>query len=105
MSETHRCQALLLTPSGRDFAVAKSLLEAVDIESMACTDVRQLAEKLGDDVCCAIVADEALNGVDVAALTSWVSLQPPWSDLAFVILIRRSGGADHRLMAARLTKA
>jgi PAS domain S-box-containing protein len=105
MSEIHRCQVLLLTPSGRDFTVARSLLEAVDIESAACVDVRELAEKLGDDICCAVVADEALNSADLTALVDWVSAQPAWSDFPFVILTRRSGGADQRPTAGRLTKA
>ncbi|SAL82984.1 PAS/PAC sensor hybrid histidine kinase [Caballeronia arvi] len=105
MSGTDPCPVLLLTPSGRDFAVAQALLEATRIESAACADVRQLRAKLKDDVCCVIVADEALNGVDLAVLAEWVSAQPPWSDLPFVILTRRTGGADRRPMAERLTQA
>ncbi|SAK64014.1 PAS/PAC sensor hybrid histidine kinase [Caballeronia catudaia] len=105
MSGTDPCPVLLLTPSGRDFSVAQALLEATGIESAACADVRQLAAKLKDDVCCVVVADEALNGVDLAVLTEWVSAQPPWSDLPFVILTRRTGGADRRPMAERLTQA
>jgi len=105
MPEFDRCPVLLLTPSGRDFSVAQALLQAAGIGSLACKDVRQLGAMLGDDACCAIVADEALNGVDLAALTHWVSSQPPWSDLPFVVLTQRSAGADRRPMVARLTHA
>jgi PAS domain S-box-containing protein len=105
MFEFDRCPVLLLTPSGRDFAVAQTLLAAAGIDSAACADVPQLGSKLADDVCCAIVADEALNGVDLVALSRWVSSQPPWSDFPFVVLTRRSGGADRRPMAERLTQA
>ncbi|WP_244173352.1 hybrid sensor histidine kinase/response regulator [Caballeronia temeraria] len=96
---------LLLTPSGRDLAVAQSLLAAAGIGSVACANVQQLEGKMSDDVCCAIVADEALNGADLTPLADWVSSQPAWSDLPFVVLTQRSGGADRRPMAERLTRA
>ena len=103
MAEIDRCPVLLLTPSGRDFVVAQALLQTARIDAESCKDVPQLGTKLSDDVCCVIVADEALNGTDLAALAGWVSSQPPWSDLPFVVLTRRSG-PDRRLMAERLTR-
>ncbi|MDR5741027.1 ATP-binding protein [Caballeronia sp. LZ016] len=95
---------LLLTPSGRDGVVATALLKAAGIDAEGCKDLAQLGDRLSDDVCCVVVADEALNGANLAALTGWVSSQPPWSDLPFVVLTRRSG-PDRRPMAERLTGA
>jgi len=105
MPELDRCPVLILTPSGRDFAIAQALLESTSISSEACADVPEVAARLGDDVCCVVAADEALNGADLTALTHWVSSQPAWSDLQFIVLTQRSAGADRRPMVARLTKA
>ncbi|WP_250520565.1 MULTISPECIES: hybrid sensor histidine kinase/response regulator [unclassified Caballeronia] len=104
MAETERCPVLLLTPSGRDCVVAQALLGAAGIDAEPCKNVAQLGETLRDDVCCVIVADEALNGADLATLAGWVSSQPPWSDLPFVVLTQRSGPV-RRPMAERLITA
>ncbi|WP_250508235.1 MULTISPECIES: hybrid sensor histidine kinase/response regulator [unclassified Caballeronia] len=105
MSEIEHCPALILTPSGRDLSVAQELLTATGVQSRARADMGHLCAGLSDDICCAIIADEALNGTDITALTQWIEAQPPWSDLPFIVLTRRIGTTDRRLVAERLTKA
>ncbi|WP_250436210.1 hybrid sensor histidine kinase/response regulator [Caballeronia sp. ATUFL_F2_KS9A] len=104
MADTNACPVLLLTPSGRDCVVAQALLEAAGIATEPFRDILQLGAKLRDDVGCVVIADEAINGADLTALGRWVSSQPPWSDLPFVVLTQRSG-RDRRPLAERLTRA
>lgn len=105
MSEIEQCPALILAPSGRDLSVAQELLSAAGINSRACADVRLIGAELSDDICCAIVADEALQGADTSELTQWIATQPPWSDLPFIVLTRRIGTTDRRVAAKRMTTA
>jgi signal transduction histidine kinase/ActR/RegA family two-component response regulator len=56
---------------------------------------------LNDEVYFAVVADEALHAADLRPLVAWLSGQPTWSDLPFIILSHHSDTAlppeTHRL--------
>jgi len=84
---------LILAPSGRDAAVAATILGEVGLVSTVCPDLDVLVSGL-DRATGAVVTEEALLHSDRRALADWIRQQPPWSDFPFVLLTSRSGAAD-----------
>src|SRR5215213_1915186 len=84
---------LILAPSGRDAAVAATILGEVGLVSTMCPDLDVLVSGL-DRAGGAIVTEEALLHSDRKRLAGWIRQQPPWSDFPFVLLTSRSGAAD-----------
>jgi len=84
---------LILAPSGRDAAVAATILGEVGLVSTVCPDLDVLVSGL-DRAAGAIVTEQALLHSDRRALADWIRQQPPWSDFPFVLLTSRSGAAD-----------
>ena len=93
---------LVLAPHGRDAGIARALLKEAGITSEICLDLPALERALGDDTCFAVLTEEALRSADLRILASRVNAQPAWSDLPFIILTQRAGGADRSSGAARL---
>ncbi|KAA0970524.1 PAS domain-containing protein [Aureimonas fodinaquatilis] len=96
--------ALLLTPSGRDAAVASTLLGEMQIAARAVSNVADLAANLNDDVLFAVVTEEALRSTDLRPIAQWVSGQQSWSDLPFVLLTQHGGGPEKNPAAARISE-
>src|SRR3954471_1142950 len=84
---------LILAPSGRDAAVAATILSEVGLVSTMCPDLDALVSGL-DQAGGVIVTEEALLHSDRRALADWIHQQPPWSDFPFVLLTSRGGSAD-----------
>src|SRR5215213_5555356 len=84
---------LILAPSGRDGAVAATILGEVGLVSTVCPDLDALVSGL-DRAGGAIVTEKALLHSDRKGLASWIRQQPPWSDFPFVLLTSRGGHAD-----------
>src|SRR5215207_2304386 len=84
---------VILAPSGRDAAVAASILKEIGIPSGICSDLESLVECL-DKAGGAVIAEEALLSADRRSLAEWIAGQPPWSDFPFVLLIYRGGLAE-----------
>ena len=84
---------LILAPSGRDAAVAASILGEVGVSSTVCPDLDALVSGL-DRAGGAIVTEEALLHSDRKRLAGWIRQQPPWSDFPFVLLTSRGSHAD-----------
>src|SRR5215213_5934538 len=87
---------LILAPSGRDAAVAATILGVVGLVSTVCPDLDVLVSGL-DRAGGAIVTEAALLHSDRRALADWIRQQPPWSDFPFVLLTSRGGHADASL--------
>jgi PAS domain S-box-containing protein len=85
---------LIFTPNGRDASVARALLEEGSIPSVICADIIELENRLDDEASFAIVAEEGLQFADLRRIGRRLEAQPAWSDLPFVILSRRSAGAE-----------
>jgi PAS domain S-box-containing protein len=94
------CRALILAPQGRDAAIASAILETAQISSRICADVDDLAAALGDGVSMAVIAEEALKGADLGALSAWIADQEEWSDFPFILLVR-GGGPGQNAATAR----
>ncbi|HYE01343.1 MAG TPA: ATP-binding protein [Alphaproteobacteria bacterium] len=102
-AEAFDSTVLILAPSGRDGAVAASVLRAAGIVGEACPDATALAAGIGAGAGAAVVAEEALDPRGLQALRDAVAAQPPWSDFPIVVLTtggeRESGPPESVLRA------
>ena len=87
MAETDS-PVLVYAPTGRDAVAAADLLRRAGISVRVCPDYDALLRGL-DDASVVFVAEEGLIGQPAAPLDHWISRQPPWSDLPFVMLTSR----------------
>jgi len=97
---------VLLAPLGRDAALAEAILREAGLARRvtACLGVGDLVAALDDETGFAMATEEALRHADLRALAALVEAQPPWSDLPFIIMTGRGGGADGNPAAARLSR-
>jgi signal transduction histidine kinase/CheY-like chemotaxis protein len=77
---------LVLAPSGRDNAATAAVLHKAGLSAVACDDLASFVRELSEGVGIALVAEEALLGGALDELVAWIELQPPWSDLPFLML-------------------
>jgi signal transduction histidine kinase len=84
-SEAPECIALL-TPTGRDDAVATRVLANAGLDARACADMAALCRLVHDGVGAVLVAEEALDAQTSAMLLAELAEQPPWSDVPIVVL-------------------
>jgi signal transduction histidine kinase len=91
-------RVVILAPVGRDATLLAHTLSALQIDTTVASDAAALMKALAEGAGAAIIADEALTSAALSGLNTWLSAQPPWSDLPFIVLT--SGGAptreDHR---------
>ena len=95
-------RAVILAPTGRDAAVAKSLIEEAGFHASVCKDLPALVSEVGSGAGVAVIADEAIGTADMRPLVSWLKDQPAWSDFSIVLLTRQGGGPERNPDAARL---
>jgi signal transduction histidine kinase len=76
----------ILAPVGRDSRLLADTLTSLKIDSAASDNAETLVHQLAEGAGAAIVAEEALSVERIKILAEWVSSQPPWSDLPFIIL-------------------
>lgn len=79
-------RVLICAPVGRDAATAADFIEKAGFQSKICSDFASLVAELRRGAGTVLLAEEALFGCDYVELKSWVSLQPTWSDLPFIVL-------------------
>jgi signal transduction histidine kinase/CheY-like chemotaxis protein len=89
MPETVAERVLVLAPIGRDGPASADLLERAGVATHVCSEFAELCRELLVGATAVFVAEEALFGKDLSQLTHWVSDQPAWSDLPFVLLTSR----------------
>ena len=78
-------RVLILAPIGRDGPASAGLLRRVGLEAAVCSSLDHMVDHL--QVAGAVfIAEEALFGKDLSALTIWVERQPTWSDMPFIVL-------------------
>jgi len=93
---------LILAPHGRDAEVICSVLAQDGAACAVMPDFAALAAAIDDGAGTALVAEEALHGIDAASLHAWLARQEPWSDFPFVILLARQIGLPQNGARARL---
>ncbi|HEY2728836.1 MAG TPA: hybrid sensor histidine kinase/response regulator [Polyangia bacterium] len=84
---------LVLTPAGRDAALAARALEQAGIQVVVCQDGEALAARVAGGAGAALVAEDALSPEIVAELVDILGAQPPWSDFPFLIFTERAATA------------
>ncbi len=94
-------RALVLAPRGRDGAVASSLIQQTGVACVVCPDLKAVVQCLDDDVAFLLMTEEAIRGADLSPLATWLSSQPPWSDLPFLLVTDHGGGPERNPIAAR----
>jgi PAS domain S-box-containing protein len=94
-------RALILTPRGRDAAIAAAVLREADLAAKPCTSVPDLVRELDLGAAFVIVTEEALATADLGPLAAWLDDQEEWSDLPFVLLTSGSGGLERNPAAKR----
>jgi len=100
--EAHEERILILAPRGRD---AEVMCAALAQDGAACAvipDFSGLAAAIAAGAGMAIVAEEALHGVDFVPLHAWLAAQEPWSDFPFVLLLGKAVGLAAASARARL---
>lgn len=76
----------MLAPIGRDAALIDRTLGA---DAIACTSIptiAELCERINDDIGAAIIFEEALAEIGMAALVEKLQRQPSWSELPLIVL-------------------
>ncbi|HEV3032425.1 MAG TPA: hybrid sensor histidine kinase/response regulator [Polyangia bacterium] len=84
---------LVLTPAGRDAALAARALEQAGIQVVVCEDGETLTTRVAAGAGAALVAEDALSPEIVAELVDILGAQPPWSDFPFLIFTERAATA------------
>ena len=97
--------ALILAPRGRDASVAQTLIAKVGVDCRICDDLPALVSALGDDVAFVLMTEEAARKADLGPLTGWISGQPAWSDLQFLLVTTQGGGSERNPIAGRWIEA
>jgi len=77
---------LLLAPHGRDERRIAETLSRSDMTPVICKNTDTLLERLQEGAAAAILAQEALSQSALAKFAEWLALQPPWSDMPFIVL-------------------
>ncbi len=80
---------LVLAPTGRDTPLIAETLSADRLRVTPCRNADELLVMLERGAATAIMADEALSPEAVRRIENWVTSQPPWSDMPFVVLTSR----------------
>jgi signal transduction histidine kinase/ActR/RegA family two-component response regulator len=76
----------VLAPTGRDAALSCEMLREEGIDAVACADVDDLCASINDEAGCLLIAEEALRPSALRALVDCLDQQPPWSDIAVILL-------------------
>jgi signal transduction histidine kinase len=76
---------LILTPTGRDAAVAAACLHTAGIRTQVCHDVAEVGAAL-DTAAAVLLADEALPALALEGLLPALRRQPVWSDVPLILL-------------------
>lgn len=79
-------RVVILTPTGRDAHLLGQALSSLDVRTAAATNLPVTLSLLAEGGGAALIADEALTPSALVMLRHWLSEQPPWSDLPFIIL-------------------
>jgi signal transduction histidine kinase len=79
-------RVLLLAPVGRDAQLLAGTLASLNIDAQTVATAEILLPALDEGAGAAIIAEEALTSDRVQALARWLTSQPPWSDMPFIIL-------------------
>ena len=87
-------RAVILAPTGRDAAVAATLIRDAGYAANVCADLAATLHEIESGAGLAMIADEAIKTADLRGLVNWLNGQPPWSDFPIVLLTHQGGGPE-----------
>lgn len=90
---------LVLAPTGRDASLLTGTLQHARMSSAVCSDVDDLVARLQEGAAAGLIAQEALSSEGLGKIEEWLAMQPPWSDMPFVVLT--SGGRPSRITSTQ----
>jgi signal transduction histidine kinase/ActR/RegA family two-component response regulator len=76
----------VLAPIGRDAELSVAMLKAEGIDATVCPTVEDLCASITDAAGALLVAEEALRPEALRSLVDCLDQQPPWSDIAVIVL-------------------
>src|SRR5512146_2473233 len=85
-------RVLVLAPAGVDGLLIGRELNLAGIKVKVCESLEELCRRMQQGIGTAIIAEEALTSIAIAALARALAAQPPWSDLPIIVLT--GGGAS-----------
>ncbi|KQM50601.1 histidine kinase [Pseudomonas sp. Leaf15] len=88
-------RAIILAPLGRDGSLALMMLKEAGYNGMVAANLTALCEALEHGVGMLVIAAEALRGVDLEPLLTYLHEQPAWSDLPIVLLTHHGGSEQN----------
>lgn len=83
-------RVLILTPTGRDAALAEEALNRSGLSTCVCRDETMLRREIANGAGCVLVAEEALPRGRPEIWNDWFGAEPAWSRLPTVLLLARS---------------
>jgi two-component system, sensor histidine kinase len=84
---------LILTPQGRDAALAEQALFRTGLLPFVCADLEALRREVAVGAGAVLIAEEALAGKAVTKPDNVFDPEPPWSSMPITMLLGRSGSA------------
>lgn len=81
-------RVLLVAPTTRDGEVTRSLLAKAGLDCVVCEGLRDLAREVEAGAGVVLLTDESVAAPGIDKLLTTFAKQPPWSDLAVVLLIQ-----------------
>ena len=81
-------RVLLVAPTTRDAEVTRSLLAKAGLACVVCEGLRELAREVETGAGVVLLTEEAVTAPAIDELLSTFANQPPWSDLAIVLLMQ-----------------
>ena len=98
-------RTLVLAPHGRDAVVAVGILNEAGLVASICDNLRVLLDEIELGAGVVVITEEAIRTADIKGLVAWISSQPPWSDLPFVLITERGAGLERNPAAGRQMEA
>ncbi|WP_306392084.1 response regulator [Telluria beijingensis] len=98
----HDERLIVFAPHGRDAGVMCSVLQRDGLACAIVHDFRALCAAIAQGAGAAIVAEEALHGIDSGPLRLWLDQQAPWSDFPFIVLLTKVIGLQQGAPRERL---
>jgi len=85
-------RVLLVPPTARDGQITSALLGREGVSAVLCRDLPELAREVRAGAGALLLTEEALLARGLTEVLDALAVQPPWSDLPIVMLMR--GGPD-----------
>jgi signal transduction histidine kinase len=90
-------RVLLLSPTARDAATARTILEGAGLACRPCGSFAELCREIPRGAGAVVVPEEAVLGDGTEPLAAALRGQPPWSDLPVLVLTAAGRTPDARL--------